>query len=303
MIERYKDRSVTWVDLASPSAEEIRAVMEEYNIPPQLLGDLRGPVPRSEASAAERVIKITLDFPVVKKKAIEGSHEIKFIIAKKTLITVRYEDVSALHRFGKEFEVLTTLDRGLRETSGGLLFIALMRSLYESLTAKLDYIDSRMDFIEGEMFSEREREMVVEISRVSQTLITFRQILFSHKEVLEVAGPMFVELFGKSFAPYQTELFHHYQHLTRRTASLSATLQELRNTNDSLLSTKQNEIMKALTVMAFVTYPLALIAAAFGMNTENTPLVGNRIDFWLVIGIMAVSAAIFFAYFKYKRWF
>jgi len=303
MIERYKDKNVTWVDLASPSAEEIRAVMEEYNIPPQLLGDLSGPVPRSEASAAERVIKITLDFPVVKKKATEGSHEIKFLIAKKTLITVRYEDVSALHRFGKEFEVLTTLDRGSKETHGGLLFIALMRSLYEGLAAKLDYIDSRMDFIEGEMFNEREREMVVEISRVSQTLITFRQILFSHKEVLEVADPLFLELFGKSFAPYLAELFHHYQHLTRRTASLTATLQELRNTNDSLLSTKQNEIMKALTVMAFVTYPLALIAAAFGMNTEHTPFVGHRFDFWFIVGIMLTSATIFFAYFKYKRWF
>jgi magnesium transporter len=112
-----------------------------------------------------------------------------------------------------------------------------------------------------------------------------------------------VRLFGESFEPYLTELFHHYQYLARRTASLGASLQELRDTNDSLLSTKQNEIMKALTVMAFVTYPLALIAAVFGMNTAHTPLVGHPLDFWLVVAIMITAAAIFFAYFKYKRWF
>lgn len=303
MIERYEDKHLAWIDLSSPSPEEIRAVMEEYNIPPQLLGDLSGPVPRSEASAAEHAIKITIDFPIVKKKAIESSHEIKFIISKKTLITVRYEDVSALHRFSKEFEVLATLNRGLKEKHGGYLFVALMRSLYDGLVGKLDYIDSRMDFIEEEMFNEREREMVVEISKASQTLITFKQILFSHKEVLDTARPMFTQLFGKNFEPYLVELFHHYQYLGRRAASLSASLQELRDTNDSLLSTKQNEIMKALTVMAFVTYPLALIAAAFGMNTEHTPLVGHKLDFWMIIALMLSAATVFFAYFKYKKWF
>ncbi len=302
MIERYHDKYVAWVDLASPSPEEIRAAMEEFNIPPQLLGDLTSPVPRSEATAAEHAIKLTLDFPVVTKKAIESSHEIKFIITKKTLLTVRYEDVSALHRFSKEFEVLATLNRGPKETTGGLLFVALMRSLYDGLAAKLDYINARMDSIEEAMFNEREREMVVEISRASQTLITFKQILFSHKEVLETAHPMFLRLFGEAFEPYLVELFHHYQYLTRRTASLGATLQELRDTNDSLLSTKQNEIMKALTVMAFVTYPLALIAAVFGMNTEHAPMVGHPYDFWIVVGIMVLTGVIFFAFFKYKRW-
>lgn len=303
MIERYIDRHVTWVDLASPEPEEIRAVMEEYNIPPQLLSDLSGPVPRSEASAAEHAIKITIDFPVVKKKSIESSHEIKFLITKKTLITVRYEDVSALHRFSKEFEVLATLDRGTKDTHGGMLFIALMSSLYDGLASKLDYIDARMDFIEEEMFDEREREMVVEISRASQTLITFRQILFSHKEVLEAARPMFEKLFGDSFLMRLDDLLLNYQYLARKTSTLSASLQELRDTNDSLLSTKQNEIMKALTVMAFVTYPLALVAAVFGMNTDYTPLVSGQYGFWIIIAIMVGAASTFFAYFKYKNWF
>jgi magnesium transporter len=303
MIERYQNKHVAWVDLESPSPEEIRATMEEYNIPPQLLGDLSGPVPRSEAAAAEHAIKITIDFPVVKKKAIESSHEIKFIISKKTLVTVRYEDVSALHRFSKEFEVLSTLDREMKETSGGLLFVALMRSLYDGLASKLDYIDSRMDYIEEQMFDEREREMVVEISKASQTLITFKQILFSHKEVLDVARPMFLQLFGKSFEPYLVELFHHYQYLARRTSSLSASLQELRDTNDSLLSTKQNETMKVLTIMAFVTFPLTLISSVFGMNTASMPIVGNPFDFWIISGIMCATGLLFFAYFKYKRWF
>ncbi len=304
MIQRLEDQGIVWVDLSSPSPEEIRAVMEEYNIPPELLGDLSGPVPRSEAIASAHAIKITIDFPVVKRKDVDGAHEIKFIITKKTLLTVRYEDIMALHKFGKELEVLSTLkSKTTGATSGGYLFTMMMSSLYDGLSAKLDYIESRLSYIEQEMFNAREREMVFEISKMSQTLITFRQILFSHKEVLEVASPLLLKMFEKAFETQIRELVVYYQYLARRVGSLHASLQELRDTNDSLLSTKQNETMKVLTIMAFVTYPLTLISSIFGMNTENTPFMGTPYDFWIVISIMALAGVGFFAYFKIKRWF
>ncbi len=303
MLQKFEDTSVTWVDASSPTPEEIRAVMEEYNIPPELLGDLSGPVPRSEAQGIDRAIKITLDFPMVRRKDVESAHEIKFIITKKALITVRYEEHASLYKFGKEFEVLSTLSRTTTEKNGGFLFIALMSTLYDGLTAKLEYVESRLDFIEQEMFEERERAMVFEISKMSQTLITFRQILFSHKEVLEVAEPFFLKMFGASFEKNLKGLVIYYQHLSRRVATLTASLQELRDTNDSLLSTKQNETMKVLTIMAFVTYPLTLVSSMFGMNTEKTPIVGHPFDFWIIVGIMVSVAVVLFAYFKYKRWF
>jgi len=303
MIQRFSSTNVTWVDLSSPTPEEIRAVMEEYDIPPELVGDLSGPVPRSEAVAAEHAVKVTLDFPMVRRKDVEGAHEIKFIVTKKTLLTVRYEETAALHKFGKEFEVLSTLKRTTKETNGGLLFIALMSALYDGLSTKLDYIESRLDFIESEMFEEHEREMVFEISKTSQTLITFRQILFSHREVLEIAEPLFLQMFTAHLGKHTRELMTFHQYLARRVTTLHASLQELRDTNDSLLSAKQNETMKVLTIMAFVTFPLALISSIFGMNTAYLPLVGGPNDFWVILGIMIVVAIMFFSYFKYKRWF
>lgn len=302
MIERYKDKNVTWVDISAPSSEETRAVMEEYNIPPQLLGDLSGPVPRSEATASEHAIKITIDFPVVKRKDVEGSHEIKFIITKKTLLTVRYEDIAALHKFGKEFEVVSTLGRTGKEIDGGFLFTALMSTLYDGLSSKLDYVESRISYIEQGIFDERERDMVFEISKTSQSLIAFRQILFSHKEVLEVAEPMLTKMFGAEYAKHIRELVIYYQYLSRRVSTLNASLQELRNTNDSLLSTKQNETMKIFTILAFVTFPLTLISSVFGMNADNMPIIGGTYDFWVVICLMLAAAFLMFAYFRYKRW-
>ncbi len=302
MIERYKDEHVTWVDLIAPTNDEIRAVMEEYEIPPQLVGDLSGPVPRSEATSAEHAIKVTIDFPVVKRKDVEGAHEIKFIITKKTLLTVRYEDIAALHKFAKEFEVLSMLRKTGKEVDGGYLFFALMSTLYDGLAQKLDYLESRLNYIEQGMFEEREREMVFEISKTSQTLITFRQIFHAHKEVFEVARPMLIDMFSNTYGSRIEELVLHYQYLARRVSTLSASLLELRDTNNSLLETKQNEIMKIFTILAFVTFPLTLISSIFGMNTINMPIVGGQNDFWVVVCLMLAAGFIMFAYFRYKRW-
>lgn len=302
MIERYTDALFTWVDLSSPTPDEAREVMEKYNIPPQLLGDLSGPVPRSTAHLAENALKITLDFPVVKRRDIEGAHEIKFLITKKTLITVRYEDISALHTFAKEFEVVSTLHKSHKNTDGGTLFVALMGTLYENLSTKLDYVESKFITIEEGMVEGRERRMVFDISNTGQSLITFRQILFSHKEVLDIAIPMGEKLFGKDFKTQSAALISHLQHLLRRVNTLSASLQELRATNDSLLSAKQNEIVKTLTILAFVTYPLSLIAAVFGMNTDYTPIVDGRYGFWIIFGMMGVAGAALFSYFKFRNW-
>ena len=69
-----------------------------------------------------------------------------------------------------------------------------------------------------------------------------------------------------------------------------------------MLSSKENEVMKTLTIMAFVTFPLSLIATIFGMNTVNMPIIGGDYDFWIVIGIMAIFTFAFFVFFKKNKW-
>jgi len=301
MITRYTQQGATWADLYNPSHEEIREVMEEYGIEPGLMGDLTSPVPRSGAVSAHGVIKVTLDFPVVKLSEREQPQEIKFLIGKKVLVSVRYGDIAALDRFAKEFEVAATLQKTKKSPNGGHIFVGLMNALYAALAQKLDYMEARLTDIEEEMFDEHEKAMVVEISRVSQRLIMFRQTLMVHESVLAEVKPLFHELFSPVCADAITDLELTFHTLARDLATLTANIIELRETNNSLLFTKQNEIMQTLTVMASITFPLALLSSIFGMNTV-LPLTGTPDDFWLIIGIMLIAAGLLFLLFRHKRW-
>jgi magnesium transporter len=79
-------------------------------------------------------------------------------------------------------------------------------------------------------------------------------------------------------------------------------LLEIRRTNDSLLATKQNEIMKNLTIMTFIMLPLTLITGIFGMNTHPTPILEMKNDFWVVIFLMIIVSITTTIFFKWKKW-
>lgn len=302
MLERYTTGAYTWIDLMNPTAEEARDVMLEAKIPLELMSDVTVPTPRSSTSISGKVIKLMIDYPVVKRTDIERPHDIKFFVTKTHLVTVHYEDITVFHSFKRSFEVLSLLGKTER-MHGGYLFASLMNALYDALTKKLDYLDTRVEAIEQEIFHEREKEMVLEISKVSRKLIAFKQAVVAHGDVMQDARPYFIALFGKKFETTLQELDEFYDHVMRRLVSLIESTSELRSTNHALVSTKENETMKTLTAMAFVTFPLTLFSSMFGMNAQHMPFIGQKYDFWIILGMMTTIAATLFLFFRYKKWF
>lgn len=302
MINRYTQGKITWLDVLKPTPDEIHEIFSECDIPLTLANDLTSMTPRSEVVTEKKSIKITLDYPIVKRTDINHPHEIKFIATKSHLITVHFEEIEALHKFTKDFEVLSILKNKKSNATGGHLLLTLLSRLYLALDIKLDYLQSRLSDIEEGIFSEKEKEMVFEISELSRRLIDFKQTIQSHKSALNSLDASIKEVFTHNHEIQVSEIKSQYEHLMTRTQSLSGTLIDLRETNNSLLTTKQNEIMKTFTILAFITFPLTLFTSMFGMNTKTTPILGRDFDFWIIVSIMAVVSISFFMYFRYKKW-
>lgn len=302
MIERYSSGKLFWVNLKNPLAEEVQEVMSAYKIHPSLVGDLLTPVPRNYATAFGDTIKIVLDFPVVKRIDSGHPYEIKFIFSKKVLISVQYEEMEALDRFKKEFEVLTTLNKTSKKITGTNLFFSLMNELYMNSSSKLDYVESTLADIESEIFKDNERKMVIEIAKASKRLIAYRHTLRAHEDMFYEAEPLFAECYEDAHAEDVAALQKTYSILFHRTNALFETLNAIRSANDAMLNTKQNETVKTLTIMAFITFPLTLFSSMFGMNTTATPILGMKHDFWVIVGMMTLVTIFFFSFFKYKKW-
>ena len=141
------------------------------------------------------------------------------------------------------------------------------------------------------------------LSRVSRHLLNFKQSLVPHREVLESLEIAGRKLFGEDFAFHLRSIFSDYYRVSVLTDGQRDALSELRETNNSLLSTKQNEIMKVLTIMAFITLPLTVVTQLFSMNAVSLPIVGTPGDFWIILAMLVVIALSLFVFFKKKGWF
>jgi magnesium transporter len=301
MITRYAQRNLTWIDLVAPSAEEVRSLMAEFEIDPVIAQELTSPSPKSKVERRGNHLYLVLHFPSVRAAHSRPEHEIDFIVGKNFLITTRYANIDPLHSFAKAFEVNSVLNRGGAE-HGGHLFIGMVRDLYHSLLLECDRLHEQLEGVEDKIFAGREREMVAQISIVGRMIHDFRRTLEPHKLMLESFEPYGERIFGQGFSYHIRSILGEYERVRHTLAHMQEWLQELRETNNSLLTTKQNDIMKNLTIMAFITFPLTLLSSLFAIDARHKPIVGMQYDFWIILGIMVVAALIFFGFFKYKKW-
>ncbi len=302
MHTRHEHQGLVWVDLESPTRDEVRAVMEEFHVEPLVGEELLLPASKPHAQFHRNYVYLILHFPALRHTHTHKEQEVDFVIGKKFLITTHYEAIDPIHNFTKVFEVNSALEGGTVGAHAGFIFFAMLKRLYKGVEHELEFIRRDLTTIEEHIYSGDEVLMVEAISHVARDLLNLRQIIEPHREVLHTLETEGAQFFGDEFVAYLRSLSNEYYKVHNHIMRLTESLHELRETNNSLLSTKQNETMKVFTIMAFLTFPLTLVAAIFSMDTKETPLVGLPHDFWIIVGLMALSAAGMITFFKTKKW-
>lgn len=302
MISKYNYKGLTWIDLESPTQDEIIHIMEEYSIPVIVGGQLHSKTPQSKIDVYPNFIYLVLHFPRLGHKKDKGhEQEIDFIVGNKFIVTVHYEAIESLHEFSKTFEIEAVMEKKIDIDHAGFLFYHLVKSLYTSSRNQLNDINTLLRETEKKVFEGQEKSMVVTISHINRTLLDFRQALRFHKETLTSFELIAKEFFGEKFTFYLSSITAEYSKTQAMLDGHKEILDDLRETNDSLLASKTNETMKILTVITFLISPITVISSVFMMNTGFV-LIENVDQFYFIIGAMVLTSIITFIYFKLKRW-
>lgn len=302
MKARHEHKGMVWVDLENPTREEVIETAAEFDLDENTAQELLTPSLRPQVERNQHYVYLILHFPALRHSQKSREQEVDFVIGKDFIVTVHYETVDTIHKFSKIFEVNSVLDLSDIGNHAGFIFYAILKKLYSAVEHEVEYVRRDLTMIEEHIYSDHQVEMVVAISRAARDLLNLRQTIEPHREVLKSlvsdAHTFFGDEFHEALRTLENEYYRVHNHIMRHTESLH----ELRETNNSLLTTKQNETMKIFTIMAFVTFPLALIVTILDMDSTHNPLRGLPYDFWIVVGIMLFATLCMFAYFKKKRW-
>jgi|AntRauTorcE11897_2_1112592.scaffolds.fasta_scaffold06492_1 magnesium transporter len=297
----HTTENITWVHLTDPTPLEIQEISDEHQIHLRTAEELLSANITSKVDLFDNYLYIALRFPTIEKTTVR-EFEIDCVLTPNALISVSYEEIPAISNLEHSVEANAVLKNQPLGDHAGYLFYFLIARLYETVGQSLIVSERQLDRLEAEVFAGNHREMVRELSEISRALVDTNQSLANHRAVLPALEAAGEELFGESFQYRLHRIHGEYQRVVDKIAQLKETLNELRHTNDSLLTTRQNEVMKTFTIMAFLTFPLSLVSSIFGMNTQNMPLVGHPQGFWIIVSSMIGLVILALFYFRYKKW-
>src|SRR5213083_2788048 len=165
----------------------------------------------------------------------------------------------------------------------------------------LDKIAYKLDSIEDDIEDRRSEEIVTDISKVKQEIISYRKIIKPQRPVLRL-----LERHIERFLPENLELdFDDLVDASERIWDLLDNYKEvveaLESTNESVISHRQNDVLRVLTIFSVVLLPLTLITGIFGMNVLF-PGEHTHAAFWAIVGLMVTVIVGMIGFFKYKRW-
>ena len=304
MLNTYRYKNITWIDSLSPTTEEAKVLMERYELSPKVIRDLILPTYKDTITLYGDYIYIILHFPAIRHSHNhDEQQEIDFILGKNYIITNKYEMIDELEKFAKEFEVNSILQCKNMRDHAGYVFYYIMKNLYSSMFDELESLQDQIKEIEQNIFIGKEKEMVSSISQIAKELMNFEHTIKPHKEILEKLKKVYVKLFDKDFIENIQKLIDEHSKVEDILGGTVESMRELRETNDSLLSTKQNDIMKILTVFTFFALPFSIITGFFQMNTKITPIVNSNYAWPIIVGVEITIAILLFCFAKKKGWF
>jgi magnesium transporter len=183
----------------------------------------------------------------------------------------------------------------------GYLLYHVLDDLFDYCFPILDKIGHKLDSIEDEMFEGRAEDVVRDLSNVKQEIISYRKIIKPERSTLRVLDGRVQRYLPEALDLYFDDIVDAAERIWDLLDNYKEVVEGLEQTNESVISHRQNDVLRVLTVFSVVLLPLTLISGIFGMNV-HFPGFGTAEAFWVIIGVMVGLAAGLVGFFRLKRW-
>ena len=258
--------------------------------------------PKIDEYNEEGYLFVVLHFPVY-DKAIQrlNAAELDVFIGQDYLVTlpaVELLPVTRLFHRCQEDEVLR--DQLFSKGSGYLLY-HILDDLFDYCFPIIDKIGHKLDSIEDDMFEQRAEDVVRDISNVKQEIISYRKIIKPERSTLRVLERQIERFLPEDLELYFDDIVDAAERIWDLLDNYKEVIEGLESTNESVISHRQNDILRILTVFSVVLLPLTLITGIFGMNVQF-PGFETQEAWWLIVGVMLTFLGGLLGFFRFKRW-
>jgi magnesium transporter len=293
---------LTWVHLDSPTKDEATALAERFGWHPLDVEDVLSKRQRPKVDEYDDYRFVVLHFPVYDKNIQRlNAGELDVFLGPDYLVTLPTVELLPVTRLFQRVQNDPELRDNLFGKGSGYLLYHVLDDLFDYCFPILDKIGHKLDRIEDDIDEDRFEEVVRDISKAKQEIISYRKIIKPQRPTLRLLERHVERFLPQDLELYFDDLVDASERIWDILDNYKEVVEALESTNESALQHRQNDVLRVLTVVGAIFLPLTFLTGIFGMNVLY-PGEGTHEAFWIILGLMLASIAGMVAFFRYKRW-
>jgi magnesium transporter len=301
-LQELEAHGLTWVHLDAPTLEEASQLAERYGWHPLDLEDVLSRRQRPKVDEYPDYLFGVLHFPVYDKGIQRlNAAELDVFVGNGWLVTLPAVELLPVTRLFHRCEEDEELREQLFGKGSGYLLYHILDDLFDYCFPILDKIGHKLDAVEDDMFEERAEDVVRDLSNVKQEIISYRKIIKPERSTLRLLERQIERFLPEDLELYFDDIVDAAERIWDLLDNYKEVVEALEDTNESVISHRQNDVLRVLTVVTVILMPLTLITGIFGMNVHFPGFEGAT-AFWVIVAFMVGLALGLTAFFRLKRW-
>src|SRR6187551_1628823 len=301
-IAELSANGLTWIHINEPGPLEAAYIAERFGFHELDIEDVLSKRQRPKIDEYPDYLFIVLHFPIY-DKSVQRLHaaELDVFLGPDFLITLPNVELHPVTRLFARCENDEELRESLFSKGSGYLLYHVLDDLFDYCFPILDKIGHKLDSIEDEMFEGRAEDVVRDLSNVKQEIISYRKIIKPERSTLRVLDGRVQRFLPQELDLYFDDIVDSAERIWDLLDNYKEVVEGLEQTNESVISHRQNDVLRVLTVFSAILLPLTLLASVFGMNVDF-PGYGTGTAFWIVVAVMVAVGTGLLGFFRWKRW-
>jgi len=195
----------------------------------------------------------------------------------------------------------------VRQSGPDYLAYCLLDAIVDGYFPVLDEYAERLEVLDEQVAEGNTRQTMGRIHDMRVDLLMLRRAVWPHREMINALIRDAHRLLSHETRLHLRDCLDHLVAIVELTETYREMGSDLREYSLSMVSTRLNEIMKVLTMIATTFMPLSFIAGVYGMNFNtarpgNMPELNWAFGYFFALGLMATVAAGMLLHFWRRGW-
>ncbi|MCX8093415.1 MAG: magnesium transporter CorA family protein [Candidatus Goldbacteria bacterium] len=299
-----KKENIIWIDLESPTENEIDFLIDEFNFHTISIEDAILPNDHPKVDLFEDYMFLTL-YSINIMERIDLI-ELNIFIGKNYIITFHEEKINSLNKL---FNALNkTINGG--ESNGNVFKKGADRILHKILNALVDEyypaiekIETKIAILEDKLVEEREEKIMEDILEQKKNVLILRKLFYLERQILNKIIKEKNICIKEINKTYFRDIYDHFVNMQETIEIIREIIPSLIETYHTMTSKKLNKSLHRLTIVATIALPMLAIASYYGMNVEMPEFKWGIWGWLFSLFLMLISTIAIYILLKIKKWF